>query len=61
MMLTLKASFYELLILMSYLVMAMLLFSTLITFVELSAHVDTGIPDSLVGKIYLISTCSLAL
>lgn len=50
MMLTLKASVYELLILITYLLMAMFFFSTLVMFVELFSGAGEGIPDALIGK-----------
>lgn len=53
MLLTLKASIHELAILFSYLIMAMFLFSTLVTYAELGAHVDHGIPDSLIGRYHI--------
>ena len=51
MVLTLKASVKELGVLLSYIIMGMFLFSTLITFVEYESDVTEGIPDSLYGKL----------
>ena len=50
MMLTIKASVNELLVLATYLVMAMFLFATLVTFVELFGNSRHGIPDSMIGR-----------
>ena len=49
-MLTIRACLKELALLVLYLLLAMFLFSTLISFVELSGESGTGIPDVLHGK-----------
>lgn len=50
MVLTLKASLKELGVLLSYIMMGMFLFSTLVTFVEYETTMGEGVPDSLYGK-----------
>ena len=41
----------ELLVLAAYLMMAMFVFSTLVTFVELMGNSGQGIPDAVIGNL----------
>lgn len=50
MLLTIKASAYELVVLMTYVVIAMFFFSTIVMLAEISLPTGVGIPDCVIGK-----------
>lgn len=58
MMLTIKGSYKELIVLLTYLLMAMFFFSTVVTFAELMNETGKGIPDVPIGE-FLVDSPSM--